>query len=191
MSNELILSEPANDQTQRIEIVHGAVHDLESFFWVLCWLVTFYDAPGMPKEELPKDLQNLFEVPAQGLDNSKMGFAKRDIINTKRCKYYLTDYISEYFEPLKDTIEDLANLFQEHYKTRVFTGMHEKFLKVLDDAENNCQVNKPKEYVITGINEKGQRQFMHPEDEVKKEMNCRKNDFILPSKRRHSSVAEG
>src|SRR5215469_15162079 len=59
MSSEIILDE--NILIKRKRVVHALQHDLESFFWVLCWLVTHFVMLGRMRaiEDIPEAVLEL------------------------------------------------------------------------------------------------------------------------------------
>ncbi|THH12839.1 hypothetical protein EW146_g7317 [Bondarzewia mesenterica] len=145
MSAELASSrhdpyEVGNDSFPKVTR-HELVHDLESFFWVLCWICICRKGPGTHRfltvndsEECKEAVSNLFETESTRLN----AMAKTQIMEKEsRFGSDILKSFSPYFEPLADTIRALRNILREAYSTRKWDGLHQKFLAVLAKAEDD------------------------------------------------------
>jgi hypothetical protein len=101
MSSEIILDENVLNQEQRVK--HGPQHDLESFFWVLCWLATHFIMPGCmrAREDIPRIVLELFseEIGPQMMAMKKTVFWHRHKFDT------IAKGITPYFRPLEGTLK--------------------------------------------------------------------------------------
>jgi hypothetical protein len=179
MSNEMLLNESYGDP-RAPPPVHDTVHDLESFFWVLCWLVTMFQAPGSQNSTFPETARQFFMGSAQG-----MGYKKRIFIDSKRHRMpYLIDHVTAYFEPLKTTIDSLADLLKECLITQDTEVLYQKFLEELDIAENNCRIwrsNCPS-FIDTGLTgENGENLYLSIARLEEAEQIRRCKDMLAPS----------
>ncbi|KAA8912538.1 hypothetical protein FN846DRAFT_773185 [Sphaerosporella brunnea] len=92
---------------------HRACHDLESFFFVLLWLATFYDASGRRREEMDDDVDTVFHACNSILGGSfvrmamtKSGYVQRDHFDIM-CLSFLDDQAREQLGPLLAEWRDL------------------------------------------------------------------------------------
>jgi len=175
MSSELLLNDPLSDSTPLATIVHDVVHDLESFFWVLCWLATKFNGPDTENPDFEKVEEQFYGVPRA------VGFGKKQVILVPdRRNVYIVNHVTEFFEPLKATINRLAELLKEHYITRNFEGLHEKFLEVLDNAENDCRESTLPYNVWSGETSPAGYRFPKPLAELQSQEWARRHDDLLP-----------
>ncbi|KAK3364743.1 hypothetical protein B0T24DRAFT_418960 [Lasiosphaeria ovina] len=79
---------------------HSFMHDLESFFWVLCWLCIHYDAQGRFKPT-EYDCLNYFD------DDSLAGFKKGEVIDERDFLGKAERHFSSYYQPLIPCVNKL------------------------------------------------------------------------------------
>lgn len=112
MSSEIILNE--NTMTRKKRVKHGPQHDLESFFWVLCWLATHFDMPGhmRPKEDIPEVVVELFDEEAgpQAMALSKKVFWNQNTFEE------MAEGMTPYFRPLEDTLKSWMEILYVFYQ---------------------------------------------------------------------------
>lgn len=138
MSDEILTGFPS------FNAVHDAVHDLESFFWVLCWLVTKYRGPGLDNPAFHDVARMFFEA-----SRERMGRSKRMIMCEENAlENHILPHIQVFFDPLRTTVIKLAEILKGSYAARQFNGLHERFLEVLADAEKICRESKPPDYIV-------------------------------------------
>ncbi|KZT25676.1 hypothetical protein NEOLEDRAFT_1178145 [Neolentinus lepideus HHB14362 ss-1] len=122
-------------------------HEIEGFFWVLCWISLTREAPGVyrpPRE--PVDL--IFHS-----DLDTMGKIKGHIINdASSMEEYVLGNLAPYFSPLKSTLEDLRRILCEGYWNRAnlgyehpsaVQGLTERFLDILEASEASVDLLQP------------------------------------------------
>lgn len=124
---------------------HETIHDMEGFFWILCWLCISYTGPGtrvvFEKEDgvdhyLMKTIKKLFD----GEDFDGNGDAKRLIIkNVDEFQQSIADHIQAYFHPIKDVVTDLHDVLREAYRTRSWPDIHDKFIAIFAAAEERLK----------------------------------------------------
>ena len=137
---------------------HTAIHDIESFYWILLYLSITRDSPGRLKEE-PKKEEPLSAPPAatiEAKDIHSTGLRQavllifdhpnKDVIARSKhillsedgaLETLLSNYLSSYFTPLKDTLIKWRELLYSSYHLydEVEDGLiHLKTLKILDEA---------------------------------------------------------
>jgi hypothetical protein len=183
MSHELLLGRTLNNPLT--PVIHDAVHDLESFFWVLCWLTTKFSGPGVENPHFI-EVRKFFEGPPPAIGAYKGLFIYEETNEFRDAE--LTNHVSKFFEPLKTTIHRLAELFKEWYTTRNFEGLHEKFLEVLDHAENECRRSNPPVYIICTLN---REQVYKPLATFVLAEQTRRSEDLSPPSRCSTAASEG
>lgn len=119
---------------------HEPIHDLEAFFWILCWLCISYSGPGrrvVLKQESPEDirLRNIIKKLFDGAHPGHNAEAKRNIITGDAVfQRNILDHIQPYFSPIHGTIVDLYLLLKKAYQARTWQTIHEDFLLTLSKA---------------------------------------------------------
>jgi hypothetical protein len=123
-------------------VKHEEVHDLEGFFWVLCYLCMTREGPNSRRPELrettapaTKQLHAAVSAFFEQEDREKIGTQK---IEALRFSEGFEDEVLKYFHPLFETLKPLAlglhDVLSKAYSTRDFTGLHDKFLGLVDAA---------------------------------------------------------
>ncbi|KAF8891807.1 hypothetical protein BD779DRAFT_1468726 [Infundibulicybe gibba] len=145
-----------------------SIHELESIFWVLCYLCIIRVAPGAcPDLSMDTPTGRLFKELFNG-ERAEMAIVRRGIIEHE-CDLWnnVLEYVSEYTAPLKPLIMDLHAILRlgymerelarerkkkKHTETETETAvsefklnLHEKFLAALDEAENRLEANPPED----------------------------------------------
>ncbi|TFY75196.1 hypothetical protein EWM64_g8813, partial [Hericium alpestre] len=116
-------------------VEHDAVHDLESFFWVLCWICMARDGPGKPRVFDPAEMT----VPQQWLikifeqrNCTNIALQKKELISSPETfQSGVLDSFSPYFEPLAPLVDALYRELRIAYMTGKFKGLHQTFLDSL------------------------------------------------------------
>lgn len=126
-----------------VAIKHDIVHDLESFFWVLCWLCVSYEGPSTRRTQawdedetlttnLKQAIRKTFESPdAVVLASQKTAL----LIHSDPDDSKLDTWCTPYFHPLLPLVTGLHATLKEAYGTRTFTGLHRQFLEQFAFAE--------------------------------------------------------
>lgn len=188
MSAELLINKPyfihqqlrnkhkkgaSQEQSQKPkeQIKHSAVHDLESFFWVLVWLCVTRGGPATRRAcldreasdnsnagperdkesvrnpDLDRFLASTFENNSAGtLAEIKRG-AFREILladeeATNMWLYELDDLlISDFFRPLQDLIRSYYRVLQTAYHNRDHRDLHSKVIKCFEDAQADVSIS--------------------------------------------------
>lgn len=119
---------------------HEPIHNLEAFFWILCWLCISYNGPGRrvvlnKKSSEDKRLKNIIYKLFDGDHAGHNVEAKRNIITRDLVfERNILDNIQPYFLLIHDTIIELYLLLQTAYQTRTWPTIHEDFLLTLSKA---------------------------------------------------------
>jgi hypothetical protein len=148
MSTELLLSQ------QPVE--HSVKHDLESFFWVLLFVCTVYEAPSHKSEAIQDQfhpfgswIQQLENIGTneEGADTRLRAFgAFRSSLFTNPPEGSLfSKHIHPYFQPLTELVNQFAHVIflvtkgrgKEVIIINQATGTYESVLDVLNHAFNN------------------------------------------------------
>ncbi|TFY75438.1 hypothetical protein EWM64_g8575 [Hericium alpestre] len=142
--------EDESEESKELEgVAHGAVHDLESFFWVLCWLCVAREGPGRARHFSADGLNEEQKAQAMQIQTAiALTFEQKSITGiADRKKNILTEMggftkfilnsFTPYFKPLKKLLRWLHGDLHYAYKDRNFNGLHEKFLEYLIVAEQS------------------------------------------------------
>ncbi|TFY70025.1 hypothetical protein EVG20_g2910 [Dentipellis fragilis] len=128
-------------------VKHDAIHDLESLFWVLCWICLTREGPGKIRETWPKSTEQVNLIRATIAEtfehNSSKDIArfKLELLGTLGTwSNKIMGAASPYFMPLSDCLYDLHELLWDTYGTRDFSRIHEEFLAILAQAEASEEV---------------------------------------------------
>ncbi|TFY81590.1 hypothetical protein EWM64_g2420 [Hericium alpestre] len=131
------------------DVTHDAVHDLESFFWVLCWLCVAREGPGrarhfntdgLSEEQVAEAIQIHDTVVAAFEQKSTSGIATRKhniLVEMGSFTSTILNSFTPYFEPLETLLCWLHGDLHRAYKNRNFEGLHGKFLAYLTAAEQS------------------------------------------------------
>ncbi|TFK49031.1 hypothetical protein OE88DRAFT_1809909 [Heliocybe sulcata] len=115
------------------------IHELEGFFWVLCWICLTREAPGIYRQSSQK-VALIFDSNLDTMGNIK----GRIMIDASTMEEYVLSNLAPYFFPLKATLEDLRRILCQGYWNRAILGyehplavegLKEKFLAVLEARE--------------------------------------------------------
>lgn len=124
---------------------HEAVHDLESFFWVLLWLCLSRAGAGTRRSEL-LDMQNISER-VQRLQNdffelfedyrpASLGNSKKILwTGSNAMLVRLLQSFTPFCAPLQDLVGKFYITLMDAFIDRNFEGLHDNVLKCFDDAE--------------------------------------------------------
>ncbi|KAI0047792.1 hypothetical protein FA95DRAFT_1678859 [Auriscalpium vulgare] len=124
-------------------IKHNLVHDLESYFWVLCWIGVCRKGPGQQRvvTSMPKSQRDNWQEEVDTNFEEKrpkaIANAKQDLIlKPKAFGASVLDLLSPYFtEPLRAPLLQLHNALRTAYQKHDYSDkLYETFLKVFDDA---------------------------------------------------------
>jgi len=112
MSSEIILDE--NTLTTKKRVKHGLQHDLESFFWVLCWLATHFVMPGrmIAKEDIPGAVSELFD---EKIGPTVMALRKK-LFWHENSFDEMSECMTPYFRPLEHTLKSWMRILHVFYK---------------------------------------------------------------------------
>ncbi|THH10375.1 hypothetical protein EW146_g8388 [Bondarzewia mesenterica] len=122
---------------------HDAVHDLESFFWVLLYLSFVRSGPCIRREELisaplpvktrlQRSFVRLFEAPNRDV----LIISKQKVFDVDRVlKKDILPLISPFCSPLTCLISEFHGILHEAYKSYSFEGIHDKVIAAFERAE--------------------------------------------------------
>jgi len=123
---------------------HTAIHDVESFLWVLGHSIIRYSRPGGPPREMTSALRWALSM-FMGDSYSKKQ-TKRQLLNDKKCFTELLEHVSPEFEVLKDLMHAwrrvlyLAHRYRSgmefKYPHRAFLGCIERAIEALGVEPN-------------------------------------------------------
>jgi hypothetical protein len=86
---------------------HGHLDDLESFFYVLCWICFGFSGPGKKLDPLPKTLQKWESKDPESAADAKQSMLFRRLSWAGVC----TPFFGNVFQEL---LQDLHDFFAEH-----------------------------------------------------------------------------
>ncbi|KAA1475867.1 hypothetical protein DENSPDRAFT_826579 [Dentipellis sp. KUC8613] len=124
-------------------IKHDAIHDLEAFFWVLCWICIAREGPGASRTTWSKvgnpdaisHIQDLAYQTFEQEDECKISACKKDLLaGLMEWKDFLFS-LAPYFSPLIPCLRQLRRVLFAAYTSREFSSVHASFLRILSDAE--------------------------------------------------------
>lgn len=130
---------PATGRT----VKHDAVHDLESFFWVLCWLGVSYEGPATrrtcawPEDAIiRRDLKDSIKFTFESLDDFTLARQKGHLlVHEDPASSEMSSWFPPYFRPAIRLVAALHEILREAYSKREFTAVHENFLAQFAFAE--------------------------------------------------------
>lgn len=132
----------------KVPVKHDIVHDLESFFWVLCWLCVSYEGPSTrrttawPEDEastacLKKEIWDTFE----STDPTSLASQKRGLlIHSDPDGSVLVRWCTPYFYPLLRLVIGVHATLKEAYENRTFTKLYPEILDQFAFAETMAGV---------------------------------------------------
>ncbi|KAA1477283.1 hypothetical protein DENSPDRAFT_828628 [Dentipellis sp. KUC8613] len=128
-------------------IFHSAIHDLESFFWVLVYLCLTRAGPGGEHRDPPEDpktcaqLDNVVSCLFNSDNDMVIARNKHDLFQSlEDLQGYIIPHFHPYFQCLSDLVLDWWNALQLAYRTydALTPGfIHQQVLDVLDNAMKN------------------------------------------------------
>jgi hypothetical protein len=133
---------------------HNAIHDLESFFWVLTYLCLTRQGPGgrrrdelMPQQSrLPENepIVRPFFCFFGDEDIGNMAKNKRKLFQLDDYKEYVLKHTHPYFLPLEPLLLKWWKILRLGYKYPVFEAVHDAFLDALKETIEALK-NQPQE----------------------------------------------
>ncbi|TFY73880.1 hypothetical protein EWM64_g10132, partial [Hericium alpestre] len=173
-------AKPATSKSSTQEgIPHDAVHDLESFFWVFCWLCMTREGPGKKREfkrgtlspEALVEAQNaqvaIFETFENGYNTPEK---KKDLMTSESTfEEKIIASFTPYFGPVKPVVRYLYRALQKAFRKRKFDELHTTFIDVFKVAEQTPKFrNWHKEKPEYAPMEKAVRKSRKREEDVSK-----------------------
>lgn len=134
-------------------ITHDAVHDLESFFWVLMWLCMSRGAPSRRRDELQaqpdgsvstRNLRALFHKHFESEDVEKIGILRDSFWKDGLRNGILLTNFTAYCMPLQTLADQFFSILQAAYSSRNFEKLHEDVIKCFDASLAGLHQNPPK-----------------------------------------------
>lgn len=117
--------------------LHSAVHDLESFFWVLVWLCLLLVRPAEARntEDCGRVLRDAMKDLFDG-DEDRYLAASKELtwVSDQKFTNKVLINISPYCLPLKNLVITFRRTLYNAYIERNFEGLHEAVLALFDDA---------------------------------------------------------
>lgn len=146
-------SQALNQRSRGVK--HQPIHDLESFFWVLCWLFVYRDGPPHARSnwgasngsatKLQQALVDVFET----TDLLKVAEAKRGLVkNEALFETTLLKNFTDFCAPLRREIRTLYTVLGRAYKNSKrlkeypVESLYRKFLRLFDAAQKRSVIVK-------------------------------------------------
>lgn len=150
-SGDREVSSAVDESTSPSLIPHRPIHDVESFFWLLCWICMSRRGPCTPRGDLPPETSVMQDTDKKDAEKDKLalsavddlfncpmricGVRKRDVL------LWVQDYegdverhLAPYFRPLQACLFSLRRLLYNAYLSKKDDDIHEQFLEVLESA---------------------------------------------------------
>ena len=132
------------------KVFHDAVHDLESFFWVLVHICMTRQGPGgVRREELEQENQDNEDY--EGLrrvvycffdsEDNRMAENKAEIFtHQNHLEQYVLGNFHDYFRPLQELVKEWYHLLILAHKFHAFEyhNIHDMVLEILDRAVDSA-----------------------------------------------------
>ncbi|TFY54115.1 hypothetical protein EVG20_g9843 [Dentipellis fragilis] len=151
MSAEVLSNQPNWPDTVRDtekyvngHILHSAIHDLESFFWILVYLCLTRAGPGGGHRDPPEDskacarLDHIVTCLFTSDDDLVLARNKHDLFQSPEdMRDFIVPQFHPYFQCLSNLVLDWWNILQLAYRTYdalTPAVIHQQVLDVLDDA---------------------------------------------------------
>ncbi|CCM06880.1 uncharacterized protein FIBRA_09189 [Fibroporia radiculosa] len=117
---------------------HDAIHDMESFLWVLVYICLSRDGPAHRRRELwdnSEDAEPLRDN-WRALFEGEFGYlAKRTLIDNRgEFKLCVLNFLPDYYKPLETVLAKLRDILETAYRSREFDHVHEDFIKAMEAA---------------------------------------------------------
>lgn len=124
-------------------VKHDAIHDLESFFWVLCWLGVSYEGPATRRTSawpedaiIRRDLKDSIKATFESPDDFTLARQKGHLlVHENPASSEMSSWFPPYFRPALRLVAALHEILKDAYSKSKFTGVHERFLKQFAFAE--------------------------------------------------------
>lgn len=132
-------------ESKHIVARHETIHDMEGFFWILCWLCISFTGPGArvvfeKEDDIDQHLMMTIKKLFDGEDFDANSDAKRLVITAQyHFQQKILNNMQMYFHPLADTLFKLWNVLREAYQTRSWSDIHEKFIAIFAAAEEGLK----------------------------------------------------
>ncbi|KIJ38846.1 hypothetical protein M422DRAFT_258493 [Sphaerobolus stellatus SS14] len=145
-------------------VAHDAIHDIESFFWLLIHIMLTRNGPGGSRRDISVALAGVLDLYFHGdpgtLSRKKGGlflFSKK-YEDAQAELSNLMVHFDSYFEPLKSLVQQWWNLlyFAHKYEAYELWNIHANTLRILDkplpgpssaqSEQTNPEVNRREEY---------------------------------------------
>lgn len=129
-------------------VKHQPIHDLESFFWVLCWLCIFRDGPAHERKNwgeteddrkrMRRDASNVFEIK----NMAGIAAAKRQLMCWPTIfRSTLSDIFTAFCAPLRSVAGIFYQTLRRAYRSSVdlpaypTEDVYARVIKIFDDAQ--------------------------------------------------------
>ncbi|KAI0051942.1 hypothetical protein FA95DRAFT_107438 [Auriscalpium vulgare] len=125
-----------------VPVLHSAIHDLESFFWVLCFIGLYCDGPGRPRTTwntspersagLRKFMREAFEQP----NPHNIALEKYALMTDPRVfELHVVSNFAPYFSvSATSAVRLLYQLLRTVYARRELDDKHDSFMQILKTA---------------------------------------------------------
>ena len=173
------------------DVFHDAVHDLESFFWVLVHICITRQGPGGVRREELED-KNQAKEEYNGLRRVVHCFFDSNVVRMANNKaeifthpnefeQYVLDNFHGYFQPLKGVIKEWYHLLILAYQFHAFEyyHIHDMVLGILDRALGSAPPDI--------INEEGQKALDDRKANIDKLLDGNPYGKVQPSPPPHTS----
>jgi hypothetical protein len=177
---------------------HTAIHDIESLWWVLVYVIIRYSEPGAVSKEIPQELADFLARTFSDQDR------KLEILENKKKE--LDDVLLQvgpYFEDLKDLIRDWHSILRIAFSTPEgveFNYPHQPVLRCLDRAISKVSAtsSQPPNKDFKAMEESVREERRKTSEQTKEAIRCQKTvaalsrsavSFIPSSTTTHTSNA--
>ena len=136
------------------DFTHNAIHDIESFFWVLVYICLTRNGPGgkrRPELTLPKPggrsaLYNTIQKVFENANLSDLTLRRENLVmDLLLFKQDILNHFHPYFGPLEPMMEKWYTLLQRarHHHSIEYDHIHIHVKAILDEAIMNLQPDDP------------------------------------------------
>ncbi|CCM06612.1 uncharacterized protein FIBRA_08891 [Fibroporia radiculosa] len=134
---------------------HDAIHDLESFLWVLVYICLSRDGPAHRRREIwdnSKETQLLRDNWRALFEGENLLLAERKqtlIRNRDDFAFRVLRFLPVYYKPLEEVLRKLRDILETAYRSREFNNVHEDFIEAMEAARLGLEpITDPKHIAL-------------------------------------------